>query len=278
MNRLWAHQPGGGDAPICAQDHAALSAACLGARPFVQDQSTATVPGWAEWLQQEWGLDISVFFIPYAQRKLLTGLLYTLGLSISSILGAVLFGISLSLFAAALRRRARWLHIVLWPQEVLIRVARMVPPILQMYILFFGLGSVLDSSGLPSPGPFVSALIILVLYAGATCAAVLSHSFETALQHRPNDGVLDLFPDVFRTSYDGLVAACVNTVKAAGLASVIALPELVSSVNLIILEGGSATILMNGLVLFYLVLVLAVLKGFALLRASIAPTTGVRTQ
>jgi hypothetical protein len=57
----------------------------------------------------------------------------------------------------------------------------------------------------------------------------------------------------------------VNIVKAAGLASTIALPEAVSAVNAVLAEGAGAASMMNLLLGFYFLFVLAVL---GLLRAA----------
>jgi polar amino acid transport system substrate-binding protein len=65
-------------------------------------------------------------------------------------------------------------------------------------------------------------------------------------------------------AYEGLVATAVNIVKAAGLASTIAVPEVVSAVGQVLAEGGNAATMMNALVLYYFLLVVAVL---VLLRA-----------
>ena len=72
-------------------------------------------------------------------------------------------------------------------------------------------------------------------------------------------------PEAIERSYEGLVSTSVNIVKAAGLASTIALPETISVVNSIIAEGGDASTMMNLLLVFYFVFVLAVL---GLLRAA----------
>jgi polar amino acid transport system substrate-binding protein len=63
-------------------------------------------------------------------------------------------------------------------------------------------------------------------------------------------------------AFDGLVATCVNIVKAAGMASAIALTEVIATVNTLIAEGASAATLMNFLLLFYFLFVMAVIVLF----------------
>ncbi|MEM9639221.1 MAG: hypothetical protein AAGA94_16335, partial [Pseudomonadota bacterium] len=93
-----------------------------------------------------------------------------------------------------------------------------------------------------------------------------SHALAQERDERPGATVWALVPGAFQRAYDGLVAACVNIVKAAGMASAIALAELVSTVNLIVSEGGDVATFMNGLLVFYFLLMLGVLWLFRRLR------------
>lgn len=66
-----------------------------------------------------------------------------------------------------------------------------------------------------------------------------------------------------------MVASLINVVKATGMASVIAVPELISASTAIIAEQGNAAVMMNILMVTYFVLVLAVVQFFNLLERRI---------
>ena len=135
----------------------------------------------------------------------------------------------------------------------------MTPPILQLYILFFGLGGLLASRIGFTPGGFLVAGVVLSLYAGATNAILLRAALEQVRRERPGTPTHRLIPAAVERCYEGLAATLVNIVKAAGLASTIALPELVSAANTILAEGAPAGTMMNLLLVAYFLFVLAML-------------------
>jgi polar amino acid transport system substrate-binding protein len=144
-------------------------------------------------------------------------------------------------------------------------LARMTPPILQLYVVFFGIGGLVASGWGITVGGFAVATLVLSLYAGATNAALLSSALDRLASERPDQRSRVLLPAAIDRAWEGLVSTCVNIVKAAGLASTIAVAELVSAVNATIAEGGHAGTLMNLLLVFYFLFVLGVI---ALLRAA----------
>ncbi len=135
----------------------------------------------------------------------------------------------------------------------------MTPPILQLYVVFFGLGGLLAARGGVSPGSFAVAAAVFSLYAGATNSVLIGAALAQLQEERPGVAGHRLLPAAIDRCYEGLVSTSVNIVKAAGLASTIALPEIVSAVNAAIAEGASAATMMNLLVVFYFLFVLAVL-------------------
>ncbi|WP_300056547.1 transporter substrate-binding domain-containing protein [uncultured Roseobacter sp.] len=260
LNRAWA-QP-----DACAAGPDGLPPACQGAPPFPAVEDPVAPPAWMTGLRDTTGVDLLVLHEAYTRGRLTQGLGLTLALSATAILGALTVGLLLGTMDAALRGRGWWGRVLLMPQKLLVTVARMTPPILQMYIVFFGLGGVLAQSAMITPGAFATAALILSLYAGSTNAVLIAHALALERAAHPEAGVWALLPRAFQRAYDGLVAACVNIVKAAGMASAIALAELVSTVNLIVSEGGDVATFMNGLLVFYFLLMLGVLWLFRRLR------------
>ncbi|MDW4497081.1 transporter substrate-binding domain-containing protein [Sulfitobacter sp. D35] len=252
---------------VCARDRSgAFPATCLDPAPYAS-APLPDPPGWMTALHDRTGIDLRAFTSPYIRARLLRGLGLTLALSVCAILGALIVGVGLGLIHASLEARGWIGRLLLVPQRVLISVARMTPPILQLYILFFGIGATTATGAAFTPGGFVIAIVVFSLYAGSTNAVILSHAFDQERELNPEASALARLPKAFERGFDGLVATCVNIVKAAGMASAIAVGEVISSVNLTVSEGADTTTLMNGLLVFYFLLVLGIIWLFKRLKS-----------
>lgn len=221
-------------------------------------------PDWIVALHDHTGIDFRAVSDPYNLDRLKRALILTLSLSAIAIAGSLFVGIALSVLQVFLGRFGRVGWLLMLPQRLLITVARMTPPILQLYIVFFGLGGILGNPGGFTPGSFTVAAMILSLYAGATNTIILSHAL--AVEAATGKGVFARLPGAIARGFDGLVATCVNIVKAAGMASAIAVSELVSTVDLLVSEGADKTTMMNSLLVFYFLLVLVILWVFKAIR------------
>ena len=250
---------------VCARDPqtGAHPDACLLDAP-IQSVPDAPPPGWVLSLHETTGIDLRAVATPYNQERLLRALGLTLSLSVIAIIGSLVIGMTLSIVQVSLQGFGWIGQILLLPQRALITLSRMTPPILQLYIVFFGLGGILGNPGGIAPGSFTIAALILSLYAGGTNTIILSHAMESGSTHHPH--VFARLPGAISRGFDGLVATCVNIVKAAGMASAIAVSELVSTVDLLVSEGADTTTMMNGLLVFYFLLVLGILWVFGALR------------
>lgn len=263
QNTLWTATTNGGQR-LCMRDPDTqqFPAACLVKDALRFGAPPVKVPGWAEAIQSATGVDLSVFFDGYDRTRLFRGLGLTFALSAVAIAGALLVGILLGLLHAATEGRRGIVRLIGLPVRWIITLARMTPPILQLYIVFFGIGGLLTSAHIATPSAFVIAGLILSFYAGATNAVLIGHALQQESALAPGIASSRLLGRALLRAYDGLVSTCVNIVKGAGLASVIALTELISTVNLIITEGGSATTLMNALLVTYFVFVMLVMLVF----------------
>lgn len=255
---LWSRIDDKGRA-LCARlpQTGQFPATCLDPAPLEAAPRKAP-PAWVQAIGEATGLDLSVLANAYDRSRLARGLGLTLALAGAAISGSLLVGVALSLADATLAGRG-WLRVLLVPQRILITVSRMTPPILQLYIVFFGLGGALSQAGLFTPGAFAIAALIFSLYAGSTNAVILSHALDQERRAHPERPARHLLPAAIARGFDGLVATCVNIVKAAGMASAIALGELISTVNLLVSEGADARVMMNGLLVIYFLLVLSVI-------------------
>lgn len=254
-------------AAICARNRETgiFPDECLGSDPFKRPPSPAQ-PGWMKSLNDKTGIDLSAFLNDYNRARLIKGLWLTLTLGLLAILGALTVGISFAMIQAWLSRWGIIGWILLLPQKALITVARMTPPILQLYIVYFGLGGTLTERFNFTPSNFLIAAVILSLYAGATNAVILSNAMSQEMRSNSKSRPLQLLPRVITRAFDGLVASCVNIVKAAGMASAIAVTEVISTINLLVAEGANTATFMNGLLVFYFFLVLAIIAIFKFVR------------
>ena len=105
-----------------------------------------------------------------------------------------------------------------------------------------------------------AAILVFSFYAGSGIAGVLISSCETAAA--PIDGVSKMpsrpIAQIFGDNINAVVANCVNIVKATGLASTIAVPELITTSNSIVADWGNTATMMHLLLIVYFVYVLSV--------------------
>lgn len=264
----WAEVDANGRA-VCARDETGnFPTDCLASNPFPKPD-TPELPAWMETLKARTGVDLSALANDDNWERLQHGIWLTLGLSAAAIVGALSVGIVLSLMYGILSGWGWFGWLLLIPQRLLVTVARMTPPILQLYIVFFGLGGTLTQAFHFTPSNFLIATVILSLYAGATNTVILSHAMDQEAKAHPEDGPFRRLPHAISRGFDGLVAACVNIVKAAGMASAIAVTEVISTIKTLVAEGADTATMMNGLLLFYFVLVLLILWLFKAARRAI---------
>ncbi|HJU15921.1 MAG TPA: transporter substrate-binding domain-containing protein [Stellaceae bacterium] len=210
------------------------------------------------------GLDFSILYDGYDRGEFLYGLLVSLAL-----VAACVFG---TLLTAALG--AVLLDAGIPPVSRLARgvatASRMTPPLLQIYVVVFGIGAVTARWGL-TLNAFAAAAACLSLYAGAASAEALFEAAAVIRHSRPSFRIsFANLPPVFRLAYQPVVAALVNIVKATGMASTVAVPELINSTTAIVAERGNALVMMNTLMVAYFLMVVLVMRLFKRLHRRIA--------
>ncbi len=251
LHGLWSRE-GDDGGYYCARDAGgAFPPSCL-APPGAGLAPPLQATGFAAFLTQDLGVDFSPVYDAFDRDLLLAGIGRTLLLGLLAIAGSLLFGLAVAVLELSSPAPLRI------PLVAVVGVFRMTPPILHLYILFFGLGSLAVSRYGWAPGAFTVATTAFSLYAGAANAAILARAYET-LGTRPGtlgvSATLALLPAAVDRAYEGLVANCVNIVKAAGMASTIAVPEVIWATRSIIAERGNGAEMMNFLLVFYLCLV-----------------------
>ena len=202
------------------------------------------------------GLDISILYDPLDRSVFLYGLGLTALLSVITVLGSIVLGV---LFGWFMHRRVPGVSQFL---RVFSEFLRMTPPLLQLYIVFFGLGGVLLALGFTLDA-FLVAAVVLSLYAASSNAIAFSLAADVAAtgSHRLRLTPRDVLR-AFRLCYAAVMGNSANIVKATGMASTLALPELVHASTSIVAEKGNADVMMNLLLICYFVLVIITVQLF----------------
>ncbi len=195
------------------------------------------------------GIDFLPLKDPFAGKVLLKGIGITILLSLVAMAGSLGFGLLMAVAHSHSPGPLRWLI------DAINGVFRMTPPILNLYIVFFGIGSLVAANWGFTFNAMIVACVVFSLYAGASNATILTKAIEILLKQRHDSHVMQVLPEAIQLGFTGLVANSVNIVKAVGIASVIAVPELISAANTILTENGNTLEMMNFLLVFYFILV-----------------------
>lgn len=157
---------------------------------------------------------------------ILSGLPWTVALTLGSFAIGCIMGVPL--LAA---RQARF-ALIRWIAAVLIQIVRALPPILWLFIIFFGIGM-----GLMPINPFVAALIGLGLIASANMAEIyrgalasLHHGqweAATALNFGTRYTLIDVVaPQAFRVALPSAASYLIGLMKETAVASTIGVADL----------------------------------------------------
>lgn len=212
---------------------------------------------------KEWtGVDLSFLYDPFDRERFLRGLGVTILMMLSCVLASLLLGLLWALVADS-----RWRWVGLGAHALGIH-ARMTPPLLQMYLLFFGVGGVLFARLGVSLYPMAIAVWCMSYY---TAGAIMNSLYEVANHQR------QIQPS-FRLSFHSLgmavllargpiLGSLINVMKQTVMASAIAVPELLSVSLAIMADKGNVTVMMNVLLLTYLLLISLAIAGLGRVQA-----------
>jgi polar amino acid transport system substrate-binding protein len=202
-------------------------------------------------LQEHTGIDLSLVFNPYDRSRFLRGLATTLLLTALCIAGSLAVGVAGAIVADS--RNALLSPLVRSASAV----ARMTPPLLVIYLLLFGVGTVF---GVPLAALAV-VVICLSLYTGAAVMTALLDAAATWRAEHPGyrlriGSVQRLAP----LASGSVTASLINVSKATMMASAVAVPELLSAATAIAAERGNAGVTMTALLLTYFLIVFCVVR------------------
>ncbi len=247
---IWQRRDGAGNL-VCRRDGSGSWPLECRERALVASQEVGGLAAMSMAFKESTGLDLSPVYDPLDRSRFLRGLLLTVALSVSTVIGSIVLG---ALFGWVMHWRipvaAPFLH-------AFCAVLRMTPPLLQLYVVFFGIGGILFAYGFTLDA-FSLAAVVLSLYAASSNAVSFSLAADVATRDgRPLGFSLSEFRRAFDLCQAAIAGNSVNIVKATGMASTLALPELVHASVAIIAEKGNDGVIMNMLLVCYFVLVFA---------------------
>lgn len=202
------------------------------------------------WIKENSGVDLTLVFDPYDRAMFAKGLLYSLSLTGICILSSLALGAAGALMAET---PARWIRALVRAAAVL---GRMTPPLLWMYLLFFGMGTWLWTAAGIQLSPFLVAAWCMSFY---TAASVMNAVLESAAHVRISQPDFRLrlnnFHAIVKFSSGPVKAALINVVKLSVMASAIAVPELISATIAIMSDQGNIAVMMNSFLICFLLLI-----------------------
>jgi polar amino acid transport system substrate-binding protein len=120
----------------------------------------------------------------------------------------------------------------------------------------------LAEQGWGTPNASLVVILCLSLYAGAANAFALVEASDVLFARSKNFTFsLATLPAALHLARGPIIASLVNAVKATGMASAIAVPEIISASTSIMAERGNAGVMMNALMLTYFLLIMLGIAG-----------------
>lgn len=226
----------------------------------------ASIGQFFQWLNDAYGVNLSIFYDSYDQRRFLRGLWTTIYLSLICILLSTLLGL---IGAWLLGARFRLVRTIV---QGYVQLFRNTPPLVQLLFFFFAVGSVMPNVALggridvPLIGNIGWAIISLSLFAGAFNVEIFRSGLEavpsTTQEAAESLGYTRLgaylhiiLPLAFRICLPAFNNNLVNLVKTTTLAYAIAVPEILYASAQIWSESFNVREMMNILLVTYIVLV-----------------------
>lgn len=209
-------------------------------------------------LRELTGLDLTVVYDDYDRWRFFKGLVQSLALIVLCVVASLAVGVLGALIAESRWRRLG--NVV----RMLCIYGRMTPPLLQMYLLFFGLGALVWSAFGMTLSPLMVAVWCLSYYTGSSIMNALLDAADHEREQRPRFALtLSSVRSLVDTSSGPVTAALVNVSKGTMMASAISVPELLSAATAIMSDSGNVGVMMNLLLLIFLGVIAATVRLLA---------------
>jgi polar amino acid transport system substrate-binding protein len=250
---LWRRKEAGG--AYCSWDAKGMLRAECRNKVFLTSTDLSGLARVGLWIEERAGVNLSLIFDAYDRVQFAMGLLTTLLLTAACLAGSLAVGCAMALAAESRRR------VVAAAARTVGAVARMTPPLLVMYLVLFGIGSLLAARFGISLSGFAVAVGCLSVYTGAGVMSSLLEAAQALRHHEPSFRLrLASLRRVAPLARASTTAALVNVAKATMMASAVAVPELLSAATSIINERGNVGVMMNALLLTFLLLIFLLVR------------------
>lgn len=246
---LWQQRDEKG-APLCRRGSDGEWSPDCRNKAFVRSDEVAGVLSLGLWVEEQTGLKLSFVYDPYDRSLFLKGIAYTMILMGGSVLLSLLLGtVGALLSESGSKVLAKLMHIIAV-------YARMTPPLLHMYLLFFGIGALMvQHTGTALPAIPV-AILCMSAYTGASVMSALLEACEHIRRQHPEFRLLwGNIGAVIELSAVPVRAALVNVVKQSVLASALAVPELLTAAVSIMSDQGNVGVMMNVFLMSFIALI-----------------------
>jgi polar amino acid transport system substrate-binding protein len=254
---LWSQSDGKEGRYVCQRDHDGHWSTLCRNMTFVRSDEVEGARRFGLWLQENTGMNLTFIYDTYDRTLFLKGLFYTIILMMGSVFFSLLLG-----SIGALLAESR-LPFIAKTINCLAIYGRMTPPLLQMYMLFFGIGTILSAGMGISISAMWVAILCLSYYTGSSVMFSLMNSVDHIRVKKP-DFNLNFYnlTAVVESSAGSIKIALINVVKQSVIASAIAIPELISATTSIISDQGNVNVMMNVFLLVFLILISIWIKFF----------------
>jgi polar amino acid transport system substrate-binding protein len=206
-------------------------------------------------INERLGVNLTIIYDTYDRSQFISGLIRSILLILGCIAGGFAVGVAGALLIA------RRMPVVSGLVRGLLTFCRMTPPLMQIYVMFFGLGSFMGARWGISPNAILVVIVCLSFYAGSANAFALVEAADILFARLPNFTLnLATLPRTLHLARGPIVGSLVNAVKATGMASAIAVPEVISASTSIMAERGNIGVMMNILMIVYFLMVLAIVR------------------
>lgn len=248
-HQLWKQTTPGG-VPLCQRDAQGQWPSACRNPAFVRSHDVSGLQSWGLWLREKLGLNLSFAYDPFDRAVFLRGLAYSFLLMAA----CVFTSLGCGAVAAWSVEHGRWGVGTLL--RTLAVFGRMTPPLLQMYLLYFGIGTLLYAAWGIRIDAFAVAVVCLSYYTGATVMTILLDAAQHRREREPEFGLTwRNMGHVMELTAGPIKASLTNVLKQSVMASALAVPELLSATVSIIADQGNMTVMMNTFMLSFLALI-----------------------
>lgn len=248
QKELWSRRDASGQY-ACIRNASGLWSAECRSTEYVSSAEVKGLQAVGLWIKEQTGIDLNFIYDPYDRMHFLQGVFYTMLLIACGVIISLMLGMAV---AVAIDGKKSWTSRII---SAVMAYGRMTPPLLMMYLIFFGIGGwLMREFGVKVPAFPVAAFCL-----GYYTSGLIMSAFLEAAKH------IRTYEPTFVLSYNNLSKTAeysnwpikqglINLTKQTMIASAIAIPELLSASSLLIAEKGNIFLIMTVLLItFYLI-------------------------